>query len=173
MICGDFVGIHLSAPETFTVQTYIPVRQIFADEILNGASRRRRVVVVECRRNVADQSVEQRDNPTVDFGTLGNGNLLLLAREAVDVGIEREERIGVVERAEEFATHLIDAIDIEFQIVPRLRVGNHIPACRIGTVAVEYLERIDGIAQSFGHLVAVLVQHQTVGDDIFEGHVVE
>ena len=131
------------------------------------------VVVFERFGNVLHQRIQERDDPAVDFGTLLHRNLLFTAREAVHVGVEGEERVGVVERSEEFAAHFVDAVPVELEVVPRLRVGDHVPARRVGSVGVEHLERIDGVAQAFRHLVAVLVQHQTVRNDILESHRVE
>ena len=86
------------------------------------------------------------------------------------ISVKRKERIGVIEGAKEFTAHFIHAFRIELEVLPRAGVRQHIPAYGIGTVGIECAERIDGIAETFGHLVAVLIEHQTVGDDIFVCH---
>ena len=47
---------------------------------------------------------------------------------------------------------------VEFQIIPRIRIGDHVPAGCIGTMFFNGLERVDSIAESFGHFIAVFVQ---------------
>ena len=173
LVGGQLVLGHSAAPETLAVQTHVPVREVLAHELLDGAGGRRRVVVLERLGHVLDQRVEQRDNPAVDFRTALDGHLLLAAGEAVDVGVEGEEGVGVVERAEELAAHLVHAVAVELEVVPRLRVRNHVPPRGVGAVGREDVEGVDGIAQTLRHLVAVLVEHQTVRDDVAEGHRVE
>ena len=89
---------------------------------------------------------------------------------AVNVGIEGEEAVGVIQRAEELTAHLIDPFRIELQVLPRCGVGQHIPANGVCTVFLQRGKRIYGIAQTFRHLVAVLVQHQSRRDDVLVGH---
>ena len=78
-----------------------------------------------------------------------------------------------MQRAEEFALHFGNALRVEFKVVPRLGVGHHIPARGVGAVLAQGLERIDGIAEPFGHLVAVFIQHQAVRHHVFVGHRIE
>ena len=44
LIGRQFVLVHAAAPETLAVEAYVPVGEVFAHELLNGARRRRRVV---------------------------------------------------------------------------------------------------------------------------------
>ena len=76
-------------------------------------------------------------------------------------------------RNEELALDLGDAIRIEFEVVPRLGVRNHVPAGRVGPVLAQGLERINGIAQSLGHLLAVLIEDQAIADNVFVRHGIE
>ena len=77
---------------------------------------------------------------------------------------------GVVKGAEEFPFHLIHSFDIEFQVIPGLGVGHHIPAQGVGSVLADRLKGIHGVAQAFRHLVAVLVEHQAIADNVFKGN---
>ena len=54
-----------------------------------------------------------------------------------------------------------------------MRVGDHVPAGSVGPVFGHGFERISGVAQAFGHLLAVFVQHQTIRDHVFEGHAIK
>ena len=75
--------------------------------------------------------------------------------------------------SKEAALHLQNAIKVELEVIPWVRIGYHIPACRIGTIGLECLKGIDSVTQTLRHLVTILVQHQTIGDDIFKRHASE
>ena len=64
--------------------------------------------------------------------------------------------------AEELAGYILHALLIELEVIPRLGVGYHVPAQGIAAELFNLLKRINGITQTLGHLVAVLVQNQTV-----------
>ena len=117
--------------------------------------------------------MKQRDDPTVDLGTLRHRHFGLRPGEGVDVGIKREKAVRIVKRAEELAAHFVHALDVELKIVPRLGIRDHVPAHGVRAVLLNHLERIDGVAQPLAHLVAVLVEHQSVRDDMPESDAVE
>ena len=182
-VCGLFVGSESAAPEAFAVQADVPVGEVVADEGLDEAAGQGDVVVFVGGAHVAYEAVLQRDDPSVDLGqslrdgqragpcpTRGARYLHCPSARlpAVDVGIKREERVGVVESAEELAADLVNTGLVETQVVPRLGIRKHIPAESVGAVLVEFLERIHGIAEALAHLVAVLVEHKSVGDDALE-----
>ena len=117
--------------------------------------------------------MKQRDDPPVDLGTLRHGHFGLRSGEGVDVGIKREKAVRIVKRTEELAAHLVHTLDVELEIVPRLGVRDHVPAHGVRAVLLDHLERVDGVAQPLAHLVAVLVEHQPVRDDVPESDAVE
>ena len=173
LVSRKLILAHSTAPETLTVEAHIPVREVLVDKLVDAACRRGWVVVLEVCRNIADKGIEFRENPAVDLWALLNRHLSLAARKAVDIGIEGEERVGVVERAEELTATLINAIDIELEVIPRLRVRDHIPARSVGAVLLEHIEWVDTVTEALRHLVTILIEHQAVRDDILEGHRVE
>ena len=173
LISGKFIGAHLAGPETAAVQTHIPVRQVVVDKRIDGAGSLGGLIVVQIGGHLGNKGVEQRQDPAVDFRTLCHRLGGFGAREAVDVGIEGEELVGVVKRAEQFAAHLGHTGLVIFQVVPGSGVGNHVPAHGVDSEAFDIVERIDGVAKTLRHLVAVLVEHQTVRDHGLERHAVE
>ena len=173
LVSGQFIFGKFAAPETFSVQAHVPVRQVFADEFLDGASRRRRIIIFERVRYLFDQRVQQRDDPAVDLGTFFDRHFRFAAGESVHVGVQREKAVRIVQRSEEFAPYFVHAFHVELEVVPRLRVRDHVPTYRVRPVFFEHFERIDGVAEALAHLVAVLVEHQTVRNDVFERHAVE
>ena len=86
------------------------------------------------------------------------------------ISVKRKERIGVIECAEEFTAHLVHSFGVEFEVLPRAGIRQHIPSYCISSVCIECSERIYGVAEAFGHLIAVLIEHQTIGDDVFVCH---
>ena len=86
------------------------------------------------------------------------------------IGIECKESICVIERSEELTAYFIHAFGVELEVLPRTGIGQHIPAYGVSSVFVQCTERIYRIAQTFGHLIAVLVKHKTVGNDVFVCH---
>ena len=152
------------SPEALLVEPDVPVAQVVTDEILYEAAGRGDVIVVVCRTHRRYQRVEPADEPAVEHRTLRSRNCRRRRVEAVDVGIERENRIRIVEGAEELAPYLLDPGFVELEIVPGLGIGQHVPAQRVGAVAVERLEGVDGVAEPLAHLLALLVEHQAVGN---------
>ena len=66
-----------------------------------------------------------------------------------NIGIQSEKRVGVIKCSEEFSAHFINTLNVKFQVFPRIRIGNHIPACRIWSVSGNGFKRINRIAFGF------------------------
>ena len=60
------------------------------------------------------------------------------------------------------AFYFVNSVNIEFEVVPRRRVGNHIPAYCVGSVFFNYIKRIYSVAETFRHFQAILVEHKSV-----------
>ncbi|MNY40890.1 hypothetical protein D3C86_1756670 [compost metagenome] len=78
----------------------------------------------------------------------------------VEIRIQCKEIVGIHQRSEELALHLADPVDIEFQVIPRLCIGDHIPACRVRSVLSQRRKRVHSIAKTFRHFVAVLIKYE-------------
>ena len=118
LIGREFVCVHLLAPETFAVEAHIPVREVVVDKVAYRSGRFGRFVIVKSLFDSLYQSVERRENPSVDFRTFGDGYLSRFRIEAIDIGVKGEERVCVVERREELTGYFAHARRIEFQVVP-------------------------------------------------------
>jgi hypothetical protein len=160
---------HLTSPEPFTVQADIPVTEVVVYKIVDCPSSLGRLVVGIVLVNLLDQGVEERQDPPVDLGTPGQFDLGILVVEVVHICIEGKERVGVEEGSEKLAAGLLHTIYIKLQVIPGSGIGNHIPAQRVGTELFDGLERINRIPQPLRHLVAILVENQTVRNHVFEG----
>ncbi len=172
LIGGALVGAHLLTPETLAVEAHIPVAQVVVDETVDEAAGARRVVVVELSGHTLDERVEAGEYPAVN---LGEADLAVAERggvgvEAVDVGVEREETVGVVECTEKLTAALIHTVGVELQVIPRLRVGEHVEAHGVGAIFVDHLEWVGDVAHMLRHLVALGIEHETGGDDVLEGY---
>lgn len=67
----------------------------------------------------------------------------------------------------------IDFIPAEAEVVPRLGVGEHIPAYSVCAVFINGEEGFDGIAPAFGHFAACFIEDEAVGDYIFVSYGIE
>ena len=173
LVCGPLVGIKSSTPVSFPVQAYIPVTQVYGNKILDQPGSPGGLIVFILCLHIFYQGIEQGDNPTVYFGSLLNLYLSGLVGKSVNVGIEREERVGIIKGSEKFSYHLVHSRDIKFQIIPGLCIGDHIPAQGIRAIFFNGFEGINSVAQTLRHLVTTFIQHQSVGDNVFEGDAIE
>ena len=93
--------------------------------------------------------------------------------ETIHVGIHGKEAVRLVELRKECAARVLDAFFVELQVVPRLRICNHVPAQWVAAILADGLEGVNGIAEALGHLQPVLVEYKTIADDVLERHAVE
>ena len=70
LVGGELVLVHLSTPETFPVQTHVPVAKVIAHEVLDQTPCGCDVIILISRHNLLLQGIEQRDDPTVDLRPL-------------------------------------------------------------------------------------------------------
>src|SRR5690606_7599380 len=69
---------------------------------------------------------------------------------------------------EKLTAYLLNAFLVKLEVVPRSCIADHVPACGVGAVFFDGFERIYGIAQTLGHLVAILVKYQAVRHHVLE-----
>ena len=127
LICRQFIFRHRSTPEAFTVQPNIPVTEIVIYKIRYSPPCTSRLVSGKLFVDFFNQRVQKRDNPTVYFRPFFHRNLGFTECETIYIGIQCEERIGVIQRSKELATNFFHTFQIEFEVIPRRRIGNHIP----------------------------------------------
>ena len=84
--------------------------------------------------------------------------------EAVDVGVDHEERIDVPKPDEELRHALTDRPLAVADRRPRRLAGEKIPTQRIGAVGVEDHPRLFVVALALAHLLPVLAEHQPEDD---------
>ena len=149
LVGRKLVGVVFALPETAAREAHVPVAEVGVDELGDGATRTGRLIALVGVVDFEDEGVELREDPAVDLGTVFDVDVSLAVIELVDVGVQGEEGVGVVEGAEELAAHLVDASLVKLQVVPWLRVGDHIPTHGIGTVFLDGTKRVDGITQTF------------------------
>ena len=128
LVGSPLIGIKGSAPVSFPVQTHIPVAQVFGNKILDQPGRPGRFIIFILRLHIFYQGIEQGDDPTIYFGSLLNRNLSCLVGKAIHIGIESKKRVSVVKGPEKLSFYLIHTRNIKFQVIPGLRIGDHIPS---------------------------------------------
>ena len=103
LIGRQLVCVKSSSPETFAVETHIPVGEVVVYEVVDEACRAGRLIIVKRFGDILHEGIEQGENPAVDFRTLGQRHLRFCAGETIHIGVEGQERVCVVEGREEFA----------------------------------------------------------------------
>ncbi|CAI8402146.1 MAG: Uncharacterised protein [Cryomorphaceae bacterium] len=78
-----------------------------------------------------------------------------------------------MQRPEELAFHFVQSVHVKAEVVPRRRIGQHVPAQNIRTVSIHGRKRIHCVAQSLGHLLPIFIQDQAVRNHILIGHFAE
>ena len=91
LVSRELVCIHLSAPETLSAKTYVPVTYMVTYEILDKTACCSDVIVLICSGNILHKGIEQRNHPSVDLRALRHRNSLCRRIESVDIRIEGEE----------------------------------------------------------------------------------
>ena len=92
---------------------------------------------------------------------------------AIDISIHGQEGISLVQLTEERTLYLLYTCFVVLEVIPRLRVGQHVPAHGIGTILLDVVEGVDGVAQALGHLQSVLVQDEAIADNCLVRYTVE
>ena len=154
--------VESATPEAFAVEAHIPVGEVVEYECRDCTRRTGWLVVVELLGHGLYESVEQRENPPVDFGALCQRYFRCFGVEAVDVGIHGEEVVSICECGEILTSSLFYAFGIVFEVVPRRRGRYHVPAQWVGARFLDGLEGIDGVAFTLRHFLTFFVEHEAV-----------
>ena len=155
---GALVGVELTLPEPTPVAAHVPVREV-VDERLDGTRGAHRVVAIERDPRLGNQRVEARQDPSVkERSRLGHA-VDLVRRPAVQAGVRDEEAVGVPERQEESAHHLVAGPVAEAE-VDRGIGGRVHPAHHVRADALRGLVERDRVALALVHLLAVLVEER-------------
>ena len=103
LIGRQLVLSHLATPETLLGQAHKPVADIIHNEGLDETSGTCGFVVLVALLHVADEGVQRTEYPTIHLGTLCHGYLFLGKMPSVHIGIHGQERITLIQLAEETA----------------------------------------------------------------------
>ena len=91
-----------------------------ADELLYHTSGCSHIIILVCGSHIPHKRIEKRYYPPVNLRSLRKRHSLSGRIEPVDIGIQREERISVVEGSEELFPDFINSGLVKAEIVPRL-----------------------------------------------------
>ena len=164
-------------PETTTAQTNIPIAQMLVREFLDSPSGPGGLHLFVSRNGLVDEGMQAGQNPAIHFvkafGIRLQGRRLCLGIKTIQVGIERPELVRIVEGSKKFTLHLLYPFGVKLEVIPGRSVHHHVPTQSIGPVAVEHQIGIDGIGQTLGHFVTVLVQNQPVADHRSKSHAIK
>ena len=146
MVGADLIGSVLAFPEATTTETHVPVREFFRGKLLDRTEGTSRLESFHAIDHLSNQRIEFGKNPLIHFWAVGNRNWRFLKFEAIHIRIQREESVSIVKGAKEFAANLVQPVHIKAQVVPRRRIGQHVPTQGIRTVFIHGSKWIHRIA---------------------------
>ena len=170
---GGFLGlVHALAPETLTAAAHIPVAQV-VHHVGDGPGGLGNVIIAQVVVHVPDGAVQTAQDPLVHQGQTDLVHGVILGVEVVDIGVQHEERVGVLQGGHELALAFVDGLVAEAAGQPGSAGRVEIPADRVRALLIQHRPRIDHVAQMLGHLAALRVLHVTHHDAVFKGRAVE
>ena len=96
IVSRTLVVAHFLTPETFAVQTDIPVREVVIDEGVNQSACSCGIIAVQFSRYLLNESIQRAEYPAVDLRSCLQRHCLCARSEAVDIGIQRKEAIRII-----------------------------------------------------------------------------
>ena len=162
-------GGAVAVPEAAAREPHVPVGELL-DVTRRSPGRRR------CSRSRPSARAPSRPSPAAARAPSGRGRCRCgssrgatgeVARaEALGVGVEDPERVGVPEREEELAHRLADRLDREAVAGPGLLGGQVVPAEGVGAVGGDHVPGLDHVAAALRHLLALGVEDQAEADAV-------
>ena len=144
--------------------SHVPLGHILVHELHHAPRRKGGVVLVEMRIHLRFDPREARQNPAIERGAIGDGGIVR-ARAPAEVGILRKNAVvHVAEGEQKTPRRFADRVLVETTRHPHLTGGHQEQTHRIGTMALEHLPRIDGVALALGHLLTLRIEHQVIHD---------
>ena len=146
-------------------QLHIPVADLAPDKGIQRIGRVVETVVIQCGVDLFADAGSFADDPfverVVDLGVAGVGHCLdTIVKHAVHLG----ETVGVPQFGAKVAV-AGDALCRQFQVTPHGGHRRQGKAHRIRAVFVNQVQRVQHVAERFGHFLALLVAHQRVDID--------
>src|SRR5690349_2256951 len=89
-------------------------------------------------------------------------HIFLSKSKTVHIRIQSTKLVGIVESTEEFSLNFLDSFHVKFQVVPRRRIRDEIPARGIRSEFFNRIKWIHHISEPLTHLVSILVKYQAI-----------
>ena len=162
MLCGcTFFGVFFIIQTRFS-KLYVPVANLAPDEVVNHAASFAQLELLQHFGNALSGVLQTGQNPFICQGI----------RSQLSVGIVafhvHQSETGSVPDFVGKVTGCLNALPVEAHIVARGVAGNQHEAQCIGAVLINNLQRVDAVAQGFGHLTALAVANQTMDEYLVE-----
>ena len=153
--------------ETCLRQLDVPVAELAPQELIDGASRLAKLVVLEVRRHRTCRLGRARENPAI-----GKRIVALLRHKRIVRTLKVHQHIA--RRIPNFICKIarrLDALPIEAHIVARCVAGDEHEAERVRTVLLDDLYGVDAVAERLRHLAPLAVAYKPVDEHITERHI--
>ena len=162
---GHLVGVLLRLPEAAPGTAHVPVGEL-VHEVLDGPAGREGVILFQTLRHLARQDLQLGQDPAVHQRPLRHRHLMPARIEAVDVGVERVEGVGVPQGEGEAADDLVDGLGVEAPRVPGRAHREEVPAQGVRALHVQHAPGVHHVAHPLGHLAAFGVQDVAQADHV-------
>ena len=162
MLCGcTLFGVFFIIQTRFS-QLDVPVANLAPNEVINHAACFTQLELLQHFGNALSGVLQTGQNPFISQGI----------RSQLSVGIVafhvHQSETGSVPDLVSKVTGCLYTLPVETHIVARGVAGNQHEAQGISAVLVNNLQRVDAVAQRFGHLAALAVANQTMDEYLVE-----
>ena len=168
----DLVLLHTLGPETVAASAHVPVAHV-VHELLEGSGSLGDHVVVQVGIHGLYHGIHLGQEPFIHHGQLVVLQGVIHGVEAVDIGVQYPEGVGVPQGSHELALSLGHGLVLVALGQPGGAAGVEEPADGVGPVGLQGIEGIHRVALGLTHLLSVLVQHQAHNHHVLVGGLVE
>ena len=165
-------GGAVAVPEAAAREPHVPVGELL-DELGDRLAGGGAVEVVHALADGLDGRLQPGERPAVEvvrslsLSATATCDASEVGRaEALGVGVEDPEGVGVPEGEQELAHRLADRVDREAVARPGLLGGQVVPAEGVGAVGGDHVPGVDDVALALRHLLALGVEDQAEADAV-------
>ena len=146
----------------------VPVAEFTPDQFVDLLGGQRELEALHIRVDLGQRVVDGLQDPAV-FGLQLRGRLVRHGQEVAFLVLDvHDGETGCVPQLVREVSGAFDLFHLVADIGTRGDAGQQHEAQRVGAVSVDHFERIDAVAQRFGHLAALRVAHEAVDEHVLE-----
>ena len=146
-------------------QLDIPVAYLAPDEVVNHATGFAQLEFFQHFGNALGSVLQAGQNPFIGQSV---GSKFSIGGISLNI---HQSKTGSIPNLIGKIAGCFHTLPIEAHIIARSVTGNQHKAQGISAIFVDNLQRVDAIAQGFGHLAALTIAYQTMDEDLLKGNI--